>query len=334
MNKYMIFPIWLQMFDNTNITTDTGMTVEMKEFYDKVLIKNAEPQLIHDQFAQKRNIPQGSGNIIKFRRYAQLAKATTPLTEGVTPSGQKISVSEISATVHQYGAYVELSDVLILETIDNNMVEATELLGSQAGRTLDTITREIINGGTNVQYAEGAHTSRVTLVGGATTGNDYLTVRAVRMAVRTLSEVNARKPDGQFYAGILHPDIKFDLMDDDEWKLPHEYQDTKNLYNNEIGEIGGVRFVESTEAKVWASAGADGRSVYSTLILGADAYGTTEIEGGGLQHIVKQLGSAGTADPLNQRATVGWKATKTAVRLLEENIVRIETTSSVNGAAN
>ena len=89
--------------------------------------------------------------------------------------------------------------------------------------------------------------------------------------------------------------------------------------------------METSEAKVFTGAGASGRDVYSTLIIGADAYGVTEITGGGLQHIVKQLGSAGTADPLNQRATAGWKATKVAERLVEAYMVRIETTSTFTG---
>ena len=74
--------------------------------------------------------------------------------------------------------------------------------------------------------------------------------------------------------------------------------------------------------------GAKGRDVYSTLIVGSDAYGVTELEGGGLQHIVKQLGSSGTADPLNQRATAGWKLTKVAERLVEQYMVRIESAST------
>ena len=81
-------------------------------------------------------------------------------------------------------------------------------------------------------------------------------------------------------------------------------------------------------------AGAEGRDVYATLILGDNAYGTTELAGGGLEHIVKQLGSAGTADPLNQRATVGWKATKVAARLVEAFMVRIETASTFEVGAN
>jgi N4-gp56 family major capsid protein len=409
--EFTIFPIVLNMFDNTNVTTDAGMTPEMREYYDMTLITTAEPELVHDQFAQMRNIPQHNGNKIKFRKYASLPKALTPLTEGVTPKGSKLSVTEIEATVHQYGNYIETSDLLELEAIDNNLTEATKILGSQAGRTLDTVTREVLNGGTNVQYGEGSKAFRHLLVGGDATAanNDYLTVRAVRKGVRTLSIVNAPKPDGKYYAGIIHPDTKFDIMDDDDWKYPHQYVDTSELYDNEIGCVGGVRWTESTEAKVFhaedfsynncrtmtvngavtnsnsvnvdgatifpsalvgryvlvngvkakvtantastltldtnvtaadndtiypGEAGAEGRDIYSTLILGANAYGTTSIDGGGLTHIVKQLGSAGTADPLNQRATVGWKAIKTAVRLVEEYMVRIETASTFEVGAN
>jgi N4-gp56 family major capsid protein len=143
--------------------------------------------------------------------------------------------------------------------------------------------------------------------------------------------MNAPKINGD-YVAIIHPDCAFDLMSDPEWKYPHQYQDTTNLYNGEIGKVAGVRFVETTEAKVFKGAGASSRDVYATMVIGANAYGVTDIKGGGLEHIVKQLGSAGTSDPLNQRATVGWKATKAAIRLVETNMVRIETTSTFNDA--
>lgn len=330
--KYMTAPAMLQMFagaPNTNVTTDSGLTKEMKTFYDKALIRLAEPELVHDQFAQKRPIPKNGGKTIEFRKYAPLAKQLTELTEGVTPDGQKLTVSTIEATVKQYGGYITLSDQLLLTAIDNNLMEAIALLSSQAARTSDTITREVMVAGTNVQYAEGAHTTRATLAWTSDTENDNMTVKCVRMATRTLKNQNAKKI-GNSYVGIIHPDVSFDLMSDPEWKYPHQYKDTSNLYNEEIGEIGGVRFVETTEAKKFTSAGASSRDVYATMILGANAYGVTEITGGGLQTIVKQLGSAGTADPLNQRATAGWKLMKTAVRLVEEYMVRVETTSSTN----
>ena len=160
------------------------------------------------------------------------------------------------------------------------------------------------------------------------------TVDDIRKAVRVLKKFNAPRINGD-YCAIIHPDVAYDLMSDPAWKAPHEYKDTTNLYEGEIGKIAGVRFVETTEAKIFGkAAGSNAVDVYSTLVMGADAYGVTEITGGGLQHIVKQLGSAGTADPLNQRATAGWKAMKTAERLVEQYMVRIESCSTFNDIHN
>ncbi len=334
----LLMQVNLALFDgNPNTTTQTGsgqdLSGEMKTFYSDYLIDMAEPELVHDQFGQKHPIPKNGGKTIEFRKYDPLPKALTPLTEGVTPNGQKLNMGVITATVAQYGGFVELSDILLLTAIDNNLVQATKLLGSQAGRTLDTITREVLNGGTNVQYANGNKTSRATLVGGAANeaDNDYLTVDAIRKAVRFLKVMHAPRING-YYAGIIHPDCSYDLMSDPKWVNVKTYSDPDGIYEGEIGRIEGVRFVETSEAKVFTGEGAEGRDVYSTLILGSDAYGVTEVTGGGLQHIVKQLGSAGTADPLNQRATAGWKATKVAERLVEAYMVRIETTSTFTAA--
>ena len=319
----------LQLFNNTNITGDAGLTPEMKTYYSDYLLDNAAPELVHDQFGQKHPIPKNGGKTIEFRKYAPLAKSLTPLTEGVTPSGKKLSTSVITATVGQYGDYIEMSDVLMLTAIDNNLVQATKLLGAQAGQSLDTITREVLNGGTNVQYAEGQVAARNLL-----TQSHKLTVKACKMAARYLKTQNAKKIDGSFVA-IIHPDISFDLMDDPEWKFPHQYQDTSNLYEGEIGKVAGIRFVETTEAKKFAGAGASSCDVYSTLVIAENAYGVTEVEGGGLNHIVKPLGSAGSADPLDQCATAGWKAIKVAERLVEQYMVRIETGSTFkDGVAN
>ena len=330
--KMNYLPVILNLFaGNTNVTTDSGLSDEMKTFYSDYLIDMAEPNLVHDQFGQKHPIPKNGGKMIEFRKYDPLPKMLTPLTEGVTPDGQKLTMSVITAKVEQYGGYVELSDILMLTAIDNNLVQATKLLGSQAGRTLDTITREVLNGGTNVQYAEGQVSSRSALVGGQDSGNHYLTVDAVRRSVRFLKVMNAPKINGD-YVGIIHPDVSYDLMSDPKWINVKTYSDPEGIYQGEIGKIEGVRFVETSEAKVFTGEGSGGRDVYSTLILGDDAYGVTEITGGGLQHIVKQLGSAGTADPLNQRATAGWKATKTAERLVEAYMVRVETASTFTAA--
>lgn len=327
LKKILLLPVVLDLFDgsyNTNVTTANSdgndLSPEMKTYYSDYLIDLAEPELVHDQFAQKHPIPKNGGKTIEFRQYDPLPEMTESLTEGVTPDGQSLNVSTLEATVKQYGGYVTLSDMLILTAIDSNLVQATKLIASQAGRTLDTITREVLNSGTVVQYAEGQVASRAAL-----SADHKLTVDAVRKAVRYLENQDAPKING-YYVGIIHPNCKYDLMDDPKWTNPHEYTDTENIYQNEIGEIYGVRFVQSSRAKVFTGGGLGGADVYSTLIMGDDAYGVTEISGGGLEHIIKQLGSAGSGDPLNQRATCGWKATKCAELLVPQYIVRVETT--------
>lgn len=316
----------LQLFadPNTNTTTQTGtgqeMSPQMKTFYDKVIIKNAVPNLVHDQFGQKKPIPKNSGKTIEFRRLNPFAKATTPLTEGVTPDGKKLDWATVTATVSQYGDYVTTSDMLDITAIDNNITEAGRVLGDQAGISLDGVVREILNAGTNVQYGDGSKTSR-----SAITDTDVMTVAAVKRAVTTLKRMNAKKINGD-YVAIIHPDVAYDLMNDTKWEAVATYN-PKNLYAGEIGRLYGVRFVETSEAKIFEKAGASSIDVYSTLFLGADAYGTTSIDGGGLEMIVKPKGSAGSADPLNQRSTVGWKATKTACILTQAFMVRVETAS-------
>ena len=317
MDKYLLN---LQLFtDYMNATTSNtegnDLSDEMKTFYDKNLIRLAEPYLVHDQFAQKRNIPSGNGKTIDFRQFTKLPKITSALTEGTTPDGQALDVSNLTATVAQYGGYVKVTDLLQLTAIDPVITEATALIASQAGRSLDTVTREILAAGTNVLYS-GGQSARASL-----TSSHLLTVADVRKAVRILEHNDAPKIDG-FYIGIIHPDEKYDLMSDSTWVDWQKYTSPEKMYKNEIGQIAGVRFVESTEAKIFEEGGASDADVYATIIFGKDAYGTTEVEGGGLETIIKSKEQAG--GPLNQYSTIGWKATKVAKILVQNYIVRVE----------
>ena len=324
----------LQMFatastQNQNTTDASGMSAEMKTFYEKRLIDQAEPALVHDQFGDPYPIPANGGKNIEFRKYDSLPKATTPLTEGVTPDGQTMNVSTVTAEVKQYGGWVPITDTLQLTSIDNNILQATKIIASQAGRTLDTIVRDVLAGGTNVIYApkigeggaETAVTSRATL-----DATCQLTSDLIARAATQLKAMNA-DPIGTSFVGIIHPYVAYELRRDPDWIDVHKYAQPDEIYNGEIGTLHGVRFVETSEAKIWKGTGCPaGLAVFSTLILGAHAYGSTEIEGGGLEHIVKQLGYGD--DPLNQRASVGWKAHKTAERLVEQYMVRIESCSA------
>lgn len=324
----------LQLFATT-MTTETGsLSAEMKTFYEKRLLDQAEPLLVHNQFGDKYPIPAGSGKKIEFRKYSALPKALTALTEGVTPAGNSLNVTTVEGTVKQYGDWIQLSDMLQMTAIDNNVVQATKLLSSQAGRTLDTVTREVLAGGTNVIYApkvvDGAETevlSRSTL-----TPECVLTPFVVMRAAATLEAMNTPKINGS-YVLITHPYCRETLQESPGWVDVVKYKEGNNTFSGEIGKIGDVRVVTTSEAKVINDStcpvveDSTYYSVFTSLLLGANAYGVTELENGGLQHIVKQLGYG--EDPLNQRSSCGWKATSVAVRLCEEYMVRIESLSPV-----
>ena len=311
----------LQLFaTEVQTTLLPALSAEMKTFYDMTLIDEAQSNLVHDQFGQKRPIPKNGGKTIEFRKFAPLAKALTPITEGVTPDGKSLEVSTITAEVAQYGDYITQSDVLELTSLDNTILEATKLLGRQAGVTLDTVVRDILHETTNVSYCPKADGTAVTSRSGLD-NTCQLTVKEVQKVVAKLRAQNAPTIGGK-YVAIIHPYVAYDLMRDPEWIDAHKYANPTNLYEGEIGEISGVRFVQTTEAKVYEG------GVFGSLFFGEGAYGVTEITGGGLQTIVKQKGSAGTADPLDQRSSVGWKAIKTAELLIPQYLVRVESKSA------
>ena len=332
MNKNRMLINLQLMALNPNATSDSGMTPEMKTYYDKELIRLASPKLVHDQFAQTRDIPKGGGKTIEFRKFNPLPKALTPLTEGVTPNGLKASVSYQTSEVSQYGSYLAYTDMLDLTAIDPTVLEFTKLNADQAGRTLDTITRDVVNAGTQVNYV-GNRLSRSLLQ-----STDTLKPYDIEFAAALLKGANTPEVDGGGFVAICHPYVVFDLRTSQEFVEWHKYAAPEELFNGEVGRIGNVRIVESTEAKIWndntcpvisAAAGtvpAVYRSVFSTLVVGANAYATTKVTGGGLQQIIKPIGSGD--DPLNQRGTIGWKATKTAEILVDAYMVRIESASA------
>ena len=325
------FKFNLQLFADANLNVQTtllasegnNLSAENKTFYSMQLLEEAKPNLVHNQFGQKRPIPKNNGKTIEWRKFSSLPAALEPLTEGVTPAGNKLNVSTVTAEVNQYGDYISQSDILELTAIDNTIVQATKILGAQAGLTLDTVVRDQLVAGTNVIFGGAAKTrSELTI-------DDKINVDLIYRAARNLKRQNV-PTIGDSYVAIIHPDITYDLMRCEEWIEAHKYATPENIYNGEVGKIGKVRFVESTQSKIIK----DGEvAVYCTLVLGADAYGVVDITGGGLEHIVKQKGSGGTADPLNQRSSIGWKAIQTAKILDETRIVRIETASSFSGSA-
>jgi N4-gp56 family major capsid protein len=318
-------------------TTRTQIPKEVDAFYNRTLLERAIPLFVHTKWAQIRDIPRNAGtNVVRFRRYGNLSAATTPLTEGVTPVGSQLSQTTITATVAQYGDYITITDVLDYESADSTLMETAELLGDQAADTLDQLTRDIINAGTNVQYANssGSREAITTthLITSASGGAE------IRMAIRTLKGNNTRKitsminpstgynttPVNSCFIGIVHPDTTYSLDTETAWTPVEKYSSQVGVMEGEVGKFKEVRFVETTNAKIFAGLGLNGADVYSTLIFGRDAYGVTRISSEALRNIIKPLGSAGTADPLEQRATSGWKATFVAKILNDDFMVRIE----------
>ncbi|MCD8390812.1 MAG: N4-gp56 family major capsid protein [Firmicutes bacterium] len=388
---------------NMNKTTSSGVAPLMQAVLNRHLIETTKPVLVHTQFGQKVPIPKGQTKTITWDKMSPLPKAKTPLEEGITPKGSAVHITRITGEPNQYGNYISFTDQLDFFAHDPSpkVLNYNELLGDNAAETLESLAADVLSSSTNVQYAGGV-TSRSAIT-------ETLTVEEVRKAVRTLKGNKAKKIEGD-YICIVHTDIAHDLMSDDDWKMPHTYSDTKELYSGEIGKLYGVRFMESPDAKVFygtelggefeelsivkvdttnnylyvaeeitstvasalagtailvngltftissAVAGenggaylvvsgdgfesinvdmkiypgdgtASGKPVYSTLVLGANAYGTTGLKNT-LENISKGLGSAGTADPLNQRGTMAWKAYHLTKVLVPEFMVRIESVST------
>ena len=406
---------------NVETTDSAGLSAEMKTFYSKDLIELAKANLVHAQFAEHKSLPKNGGKIIEWRKWSNFKKALKPLEEGVTPDGKTLTVDTIAKKVEQFGAYSSVSDVLSLTAIDNVIVEYTAKHADNAALTLDTIARNELLNGTQVIYGGSASTRS------ALTAADKLTPDLVAKAVTQLKKNNAPR-FGSDYVAIIHPSVAYDLMRNQEWINTNAYSGHQDPYAGEIGKLYGVRFVESTEARVLkgnlpvndsnflnvtasdgdsktvtckevltsgtgsecaelagktlllyngtqyeevtvSSAAVSGSgdsartvitttekfditdvtrvypgggggidplsgtvAVYPCIFLGKGAFGDVDLEGGGMETIVKALGSGGTADPLNQRSTIGWKCTGYGAQILiPEYIVRVEVGSTFSG---
>lgn len=313
--------------------TQTSTTIShIRSFYDRRMLSRALPHLVHTWFGQIRDIPTNNTNVIKFRRYNSLTVSTTALTAGVTPSTASMTVTDVTATMLQYGNVIEASDELLLTTEDPYTTEMMELLGENAGQTLDQIARDALVAGSTVQYA-GAATSRVTV-----SSTMKMSAAEIREVVRTLKNNNARKitsminpstgvdtiPLNSGFVAICHPNTTFDLKADASFVPVENYASQAGVMPGEVGKLDEVRFIESTYAKVFSAAGASGIDVYITLVFGAEAFGVTRLGGHAMEIIDKPLGSGGTSDPLNQRATHGWKAWFVTKILNDSFMARIE----------
>jgi N4-gp56 family major capsid protein len=296
-----------------NITTTSQVDPGVAIFYDRVLLRRAVPFLIHEKAAQTRNISRKSGNTIKFRRFASLALATTPLVEGTTPTGSQLSKTDIQAVVKQYGDYVHITDWVDLTVEDSVLTEAAEVLGEQMGQTRDVLVRDILAaGGTTIDCNSVA-----------------LTDAKIKAAIRTLVNNNAKYvtrlvkagtgqgtvPVSPAYWAFSHAELLDDWQSITDWVPVRKYARPEEADEAEWGSYEQIRVLLSSQ-------GYKSGALYKVPIVGKDAYAVTEIEGGAAKNIVKPFGSGGTTDPLNQRATSGWKMTF-AARILNDAFMAV-----------
>lgn len=298
-------------------TSQVGSAVGV--YYDKLLLARAKPEQIHSMFAQQRNIPSKNSDVIKFRRYTNLAVATTALTEGVTPSGHALSVTDMTATVEQYGSYLTITDKVQYIVEDNVMNESVDLLGQQMGETIDTLVRNVL-----------ATTASATACSAGVNGGTptELTYSDILSVITTLKGQNAKMftpviqgtnkfgtaPIRASYWGLGSTDLIPDLEAIDEFVNVANYAGVNGQVEGEWGAVGNTRWVLS-------SLGYSSGGTYSSFILGKDAYAVTMLKEGISETIFMD-----PIDPLKQRSTAGWK-TMFASRILNDNfMVRLTST--------
>ncbi|RUS42274.1 N4-gp56 family major capsid protein [Cohnella sp. AR92] len=305
-----------------------ALTAEQHTYYQDAMLERLTPELIYMNYGQKKNIPKNKGAATQFRRLNSLAVSTTALTEGVTPDGVDLSITPLTATVQEYGNWTKISEFINLTGFDPLLTEVSELMGENAGESIDTIVRDVIAAGSNVVYANGKAARNTLAAADKITALDILKVR------RTLKRNKVKKiklPNGNMgWVAFIHTDVATDLMTTQEWKDQNTYVNTKNREEGTLGQMYGIYFIEVDNGVKFTGAGASGADVFGTLFIGRGAYGVPDIEGSSKPDIiVHKAGSGGVSDPLNQFNTIAWKCAFTAVRLNELCIVRYESGATV-----
>ena len=318
-----------QAFDANNT-----LAPEMKVFYDTQLLENARVEQFYAQFGKKQGLPKNGGKSVEWRKFNTFAKASQ-LVEGVIPTGQKFGVAALTGAIDQYGTYTAVSDVLEMRAVDDIILGATEEMGASAAETQETLIRDGLLVGTNVVYCDNINGSTVTqptapaqMGASATNGWAKLTPDMVNRVVTKMKKARVPRINGK-YVAVVHPSVAYDLRSSDEWIEVHKYAATTQIFNGEIGELHGCRFIEDSFAPVLGGStykNKDNTVTYATYFFGKDAFGIIDPEGGALQMIIHGKDEVG--GPLNQFSTIGYKfETNGATILYPERVVRVMSTS-------
>lgn len=323
-------------YGNMNKTTDDGMKADQKEYYDEELLRNTTPNLVYAQFGKKAPLPKGNGKTVRWRRLKPYAAATEPLQEGITPAGKKMQWENFTAQIEQYGDYTPITDRVLTESMDPQVIELTREHGNQGSLTLDTVTREELMADEDVINVIFPPKEDGTAVYSRDSLDKTCNIspRLISMCKTVLKRNNA-KTYGKDYIAIVHPDLEHDLTNHPKFIDVVEYGDPSRIYNGEIGTLYGVRFMSTSQCKIWkdktcpVDAAGEYLPVYGVIFFGQDAYGTVNIDSSSMEMIIKQVGSGGSADPLNQRGSIGWKNNGYTAKVLNGlHMVRAEVCSA------
>lgn len=297
----------------TNLTTTGGLSAKMAIYYSKRGLSRLRENLVIHQFGEKKELPKNNGKQVNWFRRVDSAADTSTLSEGTVPSPITLSANQITAQLAQYGNFTQTSDLLEMTSIDNEIEAAVDVLSFKAARTLDTLDRNVLDGGTTIAYGNGKTALSATAAG------DVLNGAEVRKGVRALRAANAIPFSGGYFAWVLHPNNSYDLMGDTAnggWVNANTYVDTTGIQNGEIGRLFGAKFYETTNVSSTTTGTSGSANVYSTHLLSQGAFGTVEFDGS-YSIYVKKPSDQDTSNPLNQYSTVGYKMTY-AVKMLDD----------------
>lgn len=299
-------------------TTTTSLAADLQTYFSKKLLVQAQYKTVLDQFAYVEKIPSNSSKTISFTQYADLAVATTPLTEGSAPTDTALSSSAITATIDQLGAYVTLTDLAELTVKHPVIQKTTELLGVQAARSYDRTINSVVVAGTSVVYP-GAIASRVNI-----TASSYLTFSEVRKAVALLRNNGASEFDDGNFVLVVDPSVEADLMSDTTFANTVYRQQpnskTNEFYKGAISNFMGVTVVRSNNIPTISSTA----TVHTSYLFGQNAFAVSDLQS--LQMYKEGPGSV--SDPLNQKMTMGWKVGFKSVILNNAFMTRLESASA------
>lgn len=322
---------------------------EVNNVYTRQMLDVARPSLIFRQLATQAEYtysnPGGMGTITaKWRRYEKLTKRTTALAEGVTPTASVMTVTNYTVTPAQYGDYVIYSDLVAASSMDNVILEFAEKLGIEMMEVENYVLMDAYDGGTQVKYPS-THVARTDV-----TSTDYLTATMMQQVTTLLEVANAKyyfpqminastgintSPVAKSYIAVVHSRVAFTVRKFTNFVPVEKYAATSSTLPGEIGFLGQIRYVQTTEAPVYTAGGSGGADVYGTLVFGAGAIGATDVSalikgptgeslGTVSNFLHMELGSGGTSDPLAQRGTVGYKTCIAGVILNQNWLYRVE----------